>query len=228
MDSNEGFDPKIERNYFDEDELKEKLNVKSVNGENQMKSFFKRADFPFFLLGGFVLVLLIFILFKLPSATKETVSDESVKRPGANELKQSLDDIRNEIVEIRYNLSSGSSSKDDLSLVLNELDKRFEQKLAAIEAKIDDLKSAVERGGKLETKTFTEKKGKDKKPLSEKKSELIKDSETVKSFYHTVKKGDTLYSISKKYSVDIGEIKKLNNMKNNSIHPGGRLLIKNN
>jgi len=228
MDKNKGFDPKIERNYYD-DELSENIDSKFVNGEDQMKSFFKRADFPFFLLGGFVLVLLVFILFKLPSTGNTKVSDESLKGSGTQELKQALDDIRNEIVEIRYNLSSGSSSKDDISFLINESDKKFEQKLAIIEGKIDDLTSSLEKSSvKTEIKLLNEKNGKDKKPISEKKSKLSKETSTVKNIYHTVKKGDTLYNISKKYGVSVDEIKKLNKMKTSSIHPGGKLVIKNN
>lgn len=43
---------------------------------------------------------------------------------------------------------------------------------------------------------------------------------------HTVVKGDTLYSISKKYSVTVDSIKILNNLKNNTITPGQKLKIK--
>ncbi|MCB9482230.1 MAG: LysM peptidoglycan-binding domain-containing protein [Desulfobacteraceae bacterium] len=227
MDNNGGFDPKIERNYYDE-ELTENINIKSLKGEGNMKSFFKRADFPFFLLGGFVLILLVFILVKLPDGTREKISDNSLGAASAKELKQALDDIRNEIVEIRYNLSSGSTSKEDLSVLLNQLDKRFEDKFALIEKKVDDLKMSFEKNSqKNESSISNEKKSRDKKPLLEKKAELTSDPATVKNVYHTVKKGDTLYSISKKYGVGVDEIKKLNNMKNNSIQPGGKLIIKN-
>lgn len=226
MNQNNRFDPKIERNLYDRDELQEDMDTKSLNEDKQMKSFFKRNDFPFFLLGGFVLILLIFILFKLPETAEKKGLDESLKGDGAKELKQALDDIRKEIVEIRYNISSGLSSKEDISMLLNELEQRFDQKFVLIENKVDDLKSVIEKNNlKKQTNTISGKIT-DKKPLFEKKSVSIKDSETVKKFYHTVKKGDTLYSISRKYGVEVAEIKKLNNMKNNSIQPGGKLLIK--
>jgi len=43
--------------------------------------------------------------------------------------------------------------------------------------------------------------------------------------YHTVKRGETLYKISKLYGVSIGEIKKTNRLSGNEIYPGQRLLI---
>lgn len=43
---------------------------------------------------------------------------------------------------------------------------------------------------------------------------------------YVVKKGDTLYSISKKYSISVDEIKKLNNIKDNSLAVGTQLVLK--
>ena len=45
---------------------------------------------------------------------------------------------------------------------------------------------------------------------------------------HTVKKGETLYSISKDYKMSVDELKKLNNLKSNTIHPGDKLKTKKN
>lgn len=44
--------------------------------------------------------------------------------------------------------------------------------------------------------------------------------------WHTVKKGESLSSISRKYGVNISHIQKLNRLKTTTIHPGQRLLIK--
>lgn len=44
--------------------------------------------------------------------------------------------------------------------------------------------------------------------------------------YYEVKKGDTLYSISRKFNTNVAVIKKLNGLKNNTISIGQRLLIK--
>ncbi len=44
--------------------------------------------------------------------------------------------------------------------------------------------------------------------------------------YHTVKKGESLSSISRKYNVEVASIKNLNNMKNSVIYPNQRLIVK--
>ena len=55
-----------------------------------------------------------------------------------------------------------------------------------------------------------------KKPLKQKKSKDLKN-------IHTVQRGDTLYSISKKYNISIEDIMKVNNLKNNQISVGQKI-----
>ena len=43
---------------------------------------------------------------------------------------------------------------------------------------------------------------------------------------YTVQRGDTLYSISKKFNVSINKLKELNNLESNTILPGQKLIIK--
>jgi hypothetical protein len=48
------------------------------------------------------------------------------------------------------------------------------------------------------------------------------------SLEHTVVKGDTLYSISKKYGLSVSELQRLNNLKDNTISIGQTLKVKSN
>ena len=52
----------------------------------------------------------------------------------------------------------------------------------------------------------------------------IKPAETVN--IHTVKKGDTLYSISKRYKISVTNLKKWNNLKDNILQIGQELTVK--
>lgn len=56
----------------------------------------------------------------------------------------------------------------------------------------------------------------------------ISSTNSFNKKYHTVKTGDTLWSISKKYKVKVEDIKKMNNMKNNNIKYGQNLVISKN
>ncbi|MEW6416847.1 MAG: LysM peptidoglycan-binding domain-containing protein [Nitrospirota bacterium] len=54
--------------------------------------------------------------------------------------------------------------------------------------------------------------------------------ETVKrqedSLYHVVKRGDTLFFLSKKYSISIDELKEINNLRSKKLRIGRKLLVK--
>ncbi|WP_411556560.1 LysM peptidoglycan-binding domain-containing protein [Lutibacter sp. TH_r2] len=59
------------------------------------------------------------------------------------------------------------------------------------------------------------------------KADPIKPEVVEKTLEHNVEKGDTLYSISKKYGISVTELKKLNNLTTNSLKIGQKLKIKN-
>lgn len=67
-------------------------------------------------------------------------------------------------------------------------------------------------------------------PISFECEEVNKEKEIKeKHVYHTVKKGDNLWNISKKYlgsGFKYKTIKKLNNLKSNTIYPGQKLRVK--
>ena len=66
---------------------------------------------------------------------------------------------------------------------------------------------------------FDGSKKQSSKNKKEKKKRIKDDSN------YTVKKGDTLYSISKKYKVSVDEIKKNNKLINNQLSIGQKLKI---
>ncbi len=52
-------------------------------------------------------------------------------------------------------------------------------------------------------------------------------TEEIKGNFYQVKKGDTLYSISKKYSISVDNLKTINNLRDTIISIGQKLLLKN-
>jgi len=55
----------------------------------------------------------------------------------------------------------------------------------------------------------------------------IKTTEVIgKSLYHTVKNGDTLSAVSKKYSLSVNELKEINNLKSTKLRLGQQLIVK--
>lgn len=50
-------------------------------------------------------------------------------------------------------------------------------------------------------------------------------SSPISSKYHTVQKGETLYSIAKRYGINISKLREINNLNNRSLTPGQKILI---
>ena len=113
--------------------------------------------------------------------------------------------------------------KEDLGLINGRFE-QLENKIAQLEAQ------------STETKEYLTTLGSDTKALEEKIDNFTKEVEKAplpkqtvsqeKKQYHKVVRGDTLYSISRKYSLSVEEICRLNKLKQNqSIQPGQKLMV---
>ena len=67
----------------------------------------------------------------------------------------------------------------------------------------------------------------DPKAISPGQSLIVKKIQTAptSTIYHTVKQGETLYSIAKKYGVNISKLREINNLDNRSLSPGQKIII---
>ncbi|MCE7067926.1 lytic transglycosylase domain-containing protein [Dyadobacter sp. CY326] len=59
----------------------------------------------------------------------------------------------------------------------------------------------------------------------EPKKEVARNDRHTRKKYHTVQKGDTLWIISQRYGLEIGQLKKKNRIRGNAIKPGQKLII---
>lgn len=60
--------------------------------------------------------------------------------------------------------------------------------------------------------------------IEEDKSTPLKKNNNIKENYHIVKKGDTLFSISKKYNIKMKTLQKINKIKNRNLIIVGKKL----
>ena len=81
--------------------------------------------------------------------------------------------------------------------------------------KLNNLKTSTIFPGQ---KLVVDKKEKEAKLTEGKKGDFIKE-------YYTVKKGDSLYKISKKFGLTVTQLKKMNNLKTATLHPGQKLVV---
>lgn len=60
--------------------------------------------------------------------------------------------------------------------------------------------------------------------IPQKNDKIIKKSDTTE--YHTVKKGENLFRIAKKYNISVEELKRLNGLNSNKLSTGQKLIVK--
>jgi len=113
----------------------------------------------------------------------------------------------------------------------------LEQRIARLEKQIPELQGKISTPGpdlglvqRLDTLTQkVEALEKPKQPAPEPKakpSTPSKPAASAEKKYHTVQKGDTLYGISKKYGIGVGELRKLNNLSaDQSLRTGQKLMV---
>ncbi len=211
MNSDYKFNPGIDKDFMADDSFIEK----NTDYDKGLKKIIKRADFPLLMIGGFLMVLLVIILFKLPEEKHIEKTEPLSLNKELKEIKKILDEIRYDINKIKTEPSADFNSKNEEFIkILNTIDKNFSQKFLKLEQRIN-------KTGAL---NFNPSIKKIKKTEAEKNQ--LKNRKKVKKFFHKVKKDDTLYRISIKYGVSIKNIKKWNHLKTNSIHPGEKLVIK--
>jgi LysM repeat protein len=117
----------------------------------------------------------------------------------------------------------GETPKEDLDLINGRLE-QLENKILQLEAQFTETKESVTTLGSyvktLEERIDTFTKKIEKTPVP--KQAISQE----KKQYHNVVRGDTLYSISRKYGLSVEEIRRLNNLnKNQSIQPGQKLMV---
>jgi LysM repeat protein len=136
----------------------------------------------------------------------------------------------------------GDAAADQRIAELTTRVEALEQRLAALadaEQRIQELENsgqafqqAVDRFSRFEATMTAQVERLQKNPGAQATTAKPKESppaakEPAKEVYHTVKQGETLYSISRNYDVPVDLLRKANNIgKDNTIRPGQKLVIK--
>jgi LysM repeat protein len=118
---------------------------------------------------------------------------------------------------------SREESKEDMSLVNGKLE-QLEKKIAQLEAQFSETNESVTTLGSYVT--YLEERIEKLNKESEKASHPKEPPSRKNEQYHKVVRGDTLYSISKKYGLSVDEIRRLNNLSDSKpIQPGQKLMV---
>lgn len=216
-----------------------KPNTKKPNhkGKKTESSMLKKSELSLILLGASLLTLIVFFIFFKPSVNKS--SDHPENTANIQALEKRIAGIEEFIHTNKAHILSDSSITSGHSPSMDSYQIRVARVEAALSVKFDALTKKLDTMNKkiINLSKQINHKAKANKTASKKTIKKIKaikhipreKSRTKKqrSIFHTVKKGDTLYSISKKYNIKLGRLRELNKLSKKSIiHPGDTMLIK--
>ena len=208
-------------------------------------SLLKKNEFTMIIIAALVVTALVFFFLFRGSSTQESSEQGAVLTNGEDQIAPGFEDRISalEISLAKIASSSGRNENQAASRAISDLDGRITRIETAVNLKLDTL---IERVDNLESrlsklavvastpaqKTVVKPEPIVKKPaLAPKKKVQVtkKEAETPKKAgrFHTVQKGETLWSISQKYSTTVSAIRKLNNLTpEDNIYPGSNLLVK--
>ena len=160
-------------------------------------------------IGLFILLILLLLLFVRSKMTRFdnrlNALEDRVK--SVEEKGQKLDAMRYEMAQI----GEQSQSVEQLRTRLDRSEKTLTARMDQISKEFGNLKRQVLEAGTRKTKPS-------------KTAKIVK--RPLKSRYHIVKSGETLYTIGRRYGVTVKELQKINKLSGgNVIHPGQKLKI---
>ena len=193
-------------------------------------SIIKKNEFALILGGALLLTIIIFFVFFRSSDPKTESVKKSNPAVSLNELEKRIGKIEQ---LLKVDPSASSSGEETIILEKSGIEpvkERVTRLETAFSVKFDSL---IERMTKLE-KSIQKLQSKPvasvSKPAVKKSAPPVKKAvkkEKKASMFHTVQKGETLYSISKKYNTSVNALRKLNNLSTNAkIYPGNNILVR--
>ncbi|MFA5903494.1 MAG: LysM peptidoglycan-binding domain-containing protein [Desulfobacula sp.] len=196
-------------------------------------SILKKNEFAMILVGALLLTLIVFFFF---FRTSEPVSKPSPENPSVS----SSHDLENRIgkIEIALQGFEKSSSLEGSGIAkekagINPLEERVARLETAFSVKMESM---IERMGKIEKhiaqlsakpEVTSDVAGPKPVPVAATPEKKVVKKEKKETIFHTVQKGETLFSISRKYNLSVDALRKLNNLSSDAaIFPGNNILVK--
>ncbi len=195
----------------------------------------KKNEFAFIIAGALLVTLLVFLIF-FRSGTSKTDQATSELSSGAlgdfesriSVLEKSVQNMTDSGTVAGSPDGKGALPADLLDQRLTRLETAFSVKfdsvidrIAGIEKTISSLKTTAQTAAPKSIVSVPTPEP------SKRTAPPVKKAAKKTDLFHAVKKGETLYSISKQYNTTVQELRKLNNLEPDAdIYPGNNLLIR--
>ncbi|MCP4119290.1 MAG: LysM peptidoglycan-binding domain-containing protein [Desulfobacteraceae bacterium] len=211
-----------------------RLNYKKSGDDNEQDgaSLLKKSELSAIFIGAGIITLIVFFVFFKSSAPE---SKEPAPKPAdvqsieaRMEKLEMLVDLRNTQAGTNPSLESYNARVERVEAALSMKFDLVSDRLAALEKGLSGLEKKLDksivRSTQAKTKPPVKKVVKKPAPVKKKAPAKVATRSTVR---HTVKKGDTLYNISRRYKTSVDKLKALNKLGPKAeIFPGDKLVVK--
>ncbi len=195
-------------------------------------SLLKKNEFTMILIGALLLTLIVFFFFfRTPDPVHPPVSEEP-SASSSPELVNRIEKMEQTLQTIEKSTSPEGMGTAKERAGVNPLEERVARLETAFSVKMESM---IERMGKIEKHiaqltakqdALPDTSGSTPEPVAVPEKKTVK-KEKKDPIFHTVQKGETLFSISRKYKTSVETLKKLNNMSSDTpIFPGNNILVR--
>lgn len=223
-----GFKIRLDDDYSDEIEYPDSM---TFNDKRKFEYFmerfgiegFSKTEVALIVLAGFLVLLVIFFLVFLPGKSEKEderkISRMESRLTAIEEKLGRLDLIEQQLAMVAE--QSAEKSKD-----VEIFMERSDRQEAAIAGQLNQLNQEINDLKKRNISADKTPSGAKQVPPAATQQKKTKTPATSKEKVHTVSKGETLYSISRRYGVSVKALKELNRLSEKLlIYPGQKLKI---
>ena len=195
-------------------------------------SLLKKNEFALILMGALLVTLIIFFFFFRTSDPDSPSVPADQAASSTSDLESRMEKLEQALQGLGTSASSGEGGAKE-NVGINPLEERVARLETAFSLKMDSM---VDKMGKIEkhiaqltTKSEAAPDVPEAKPgpaVAAPEKKIVK-KEKKESLFHTVQKGETLFSISRKYHTNVEALRKLNNLPGDAaIFPGNNILVR--
>ena len=183
----------------------------SVWKKNRHHFGFKMPPLPFGLIGiGLLALIILFVIF-IPRNQKAADNDQLMA------LEEKIKQLEEKLGQIEGNDERVAQIWEQAK-AFEQFKNRFDRSEASITLRMDQMSKELEALKKSSSVI------KVRKTVPSKSNQSTKTAGRKR--YHTVRSGDSLYSISRSYGKTVDEVRRLNNLSSKAvIYPGQKLVV---
>lgn len=211
----EDYSNEVEYSPFENRNKKKKWERLSFGG-------FQKTEMALIILGGFLVILIILFVVFLPGKSK---TQDALRLTQLESRLQAVEEKLGRLELVDQQLAIVAEQSKEFGMFMeryDRLDAAMALKLDLLAQQVNDLQKRMEIVKARSAETIKPKAEKPAASPAEKKPA----TKTTTERYHTVRPGDTIYSISRRYGVTVGDLQHLNKLSSDLlIYPGQKLRI---